>query len=161
LEEDFGRKASKLRNLLRFSTHDVFVDDNCIMFPGGSYCASYSADDKKRGKIIYSLVFEDDWFGKPDKITEITNVMDMYPTKLFLQLKKSIDPLSLISGLEARGWNITSHLTHKVEASSGEYKLIIKDDSLIFTGFAPSEILGSKSDKTKTSIAVSVLGLLK
>jgi hypothetical protein len=131
------------------------------MFPGGSYCAKYSADDKKRGKIIYSLVFEEDWFSKPDKIPEITNTMDMYPTKLFLQLRKSIDPLSLIPGLEARGWIITSHLDHKVEASLEGNNLIIKDENLIFTGFAPSEIFGSKSDKAKASIAVNVLSLLR
>ncbi|MDY6894606.1 MAG: caspase family protein, partial [Thermotogota bacterium] len=62
LEEDLGKKRSALRKNMGFSPSEIGIEDNCIIFPGGSYDVEYKSDDKKSGKLICALKIESDWF---------------------------------------------------------------------------------------------------
>lgn len=160
LEEDFGTKASSLRKVIGCAPSEIDVEDTTISFPGGIYSAEYVGDDKRSGKLIISLSFETEWFGRPNDISEIIEAVDMSPNEMVLELENSINPESVIPGLEARGWDITSQLRRKIEATASNYRLIIKERSIIFKGFLPEELFGDNSDKEKSKLASNVLYLI-
>lgn len=160
LEEDFGKKASSLINAIGFTPDKVGVEDNRISFPGGEYYAEYIADDKKYGNLVYTLSLENDWFEQPENIVNIARALDLEPNSMGVDLVKTIDPTKLIPGLKARRWEITSVLTHKVEAKAENYSIIVQKSRITFKGFAPYELFGKESDPKASVIAANVLALL-
>lgn len=160
LEEDFGSKASALIVDLEFPPDQVGVEGNHISFPAGEYYAEYIAEDKKYGKVVYTLSLDSDWFEQPEDIVSIASALNLDPNSMSVELVKSIEPTKLIPGLKARSWKITSVLNHKVEAKAGSYSIIIQSSEITFKGFVPSELFGNNSDKNASAIAANVLALL-
>lgn len=160
LEEEYGIKVSNIRKSMGFSSSEVGIEDNTIIFPGGSYYAEYIAEDKRSGKLLISLNLESEWFSRPQDISKIVDCLGMVPEKMILELKNPIKPESLVAGLEARGWEISSQLSHKVVAKASSYTLVINNSHITFKGFTPQELFGDDSDKKKAKIASSVLTLI-
>ena len=160
LEKDFGQKASSLINTIGFSPDKVGVEGNHISFPGGEYYAEYVAEGKKYGSLVFTLSLESDWFGQSDNIVNIARSLDLEPNEMSVDLIKNINPTKLIPGLKARRWEITSVLTHKVEAKAQNYSIIIETSRITFKGFAPYELFGRESDQETSVIAANVLALL-
>lgn len=160
VEEGLGVKVSNLRKNIGFSTSEVGVDGKNIRFPGGIYTVEYVADDKKYGKLLFSLSLNSEWFGRASDISAIVDSLNMFPDYMVLKLKKSIEPESVLSGLEAKGWEIQSQLPRKIVAKSSPYTLIVEDLQITLKGFLPSELFGDKVDKAKTTIASSILTLI-
>ena len=160
LEEDFGRKAGALRKAIGCAPSEIDIEDTSISFPGGIYDAEYIGEDKRSGKLIITLSFGAEWFGRPNDISEIIDAVDMSPNEMVLDLENSINPESVIPGLEARGWEITSQLRRKIEAKASNYELIIRKNSITFKGFLPEELFGDDLDKEKSKLASNVLFLI-
>jgi hypothetical protein len=160
LEEKFGAKAATLRRRMGFSASEVGVEENIIRFPGGIYTAEYIAQDKTSGKVILSLGLESEWFSRPSEISKIVDCLEMVPEEMVLELINPINPESLIPGLEARGWEIVSQLSKRIEAETASYTLIAEISRITFKGFTPQELFGDKSDKKKSAIASNALALV-
>jgi hypothetical protein len=158
-EESLGEKASSLRKAIGFSPSEVGVEDNTISFPAGAYTIEYSAEDKRTGKLIVTLTLESDWFGRPDDIDKIVDSLEMSPSEMTVELSKPVDPSSVVPGLEARGWEITSQLTRKIEAKADTYRVRIETDSITFRGFVPGELFGSNAKKDTAILASTILAL--
>lgn len=159
LEEDLGEKAGSLRKAIGFSPSEVGVEENTISFPSGEYIIEYSAEDKRTGKLLITLTLESDWFSRPDDIAKIIDSLDMSPSEMTVELSKPVDPNSVVPGLEARGWEITSLLTSKIEAKAATYRVKIETDSITFRGFVPGELFGSNANKDTAMLASSILAL--
>ncbi len=160
LEEDLGAKVSKLRKKMGFSSSEVGIDNNGINFPGGTYTARYVADDKKYGKIVFSLTFTREWLGKGSEIAIVVESFDMFPDSMILRLIKPMEPKSVIAGLEAQGWEMKSELPSKVAAKKSSYTLIVEDSEITLKGFTLEELFGDKTDKEKITITSSALALI-
>lgn len=160
LEKKLGVKVSELRKNMGFSATEVGVDGNGIRFPGGTYTAEYVANDKKHGKIVYSLIFERDWFGRKSDIATIIKSFKMVPDRMIFELTKSIEPQSVIAGLEAQEWEMKSELPTEVIAEKSSYTLTVTGSKIIIEGFTMKELFGNEIDKEKIAIASNALALI-
>jgi hypothetical protein len=158
--DDLGEKAARIRRAVECAASDVAVGDANIDFPGGTYTLSYEADDKKAGRLIHTASFDRNWFGRHDQMISVLNALGMSPSEMQLIVQRGIKPESLVAGLESHGWRITSHLPEKVKATKDGYGVVVTERALTFDGFVPSEILGSRADTAKASLAAGVLALL-
>lgn len=158
LEDDFSAKASKLRKALELTSEDVYVENSSIMFPDGSLTATFKGNDNKSGIIEFYLNIGEDWFGNSTAINNIIEALSFVPNSIVFELKKKISPLSLIPGLESKGWKIISENNKKVIAENEGYIHEFTDYKITFSGFTPKELFGIKTNEGK--LAASIFSLL-
>lgn len=160
IEQDLGRKKTTLRTALGWSSSDVVIEPTGLSFPAGRYTVRYLARDKKSGSLVHKVTLEPEWFNRPDDIPKIIRSLGMTPTSMKLFLTKPCDPTSMIPGLEASGWELTSELNDEISARRDGYSLTVSAESVTLNGLAPSDIFGATSNKDKARIAMSVISLL-
>jgi len=82
--------------------------------------------------------------------------------RMVLHLSSAVDPESLLAGLNARGWKITSALENEVKASQGGYSLTVRPDKLVYRGFSPQQLLalGRDKDDPKGQLVPGIVKLL-
>jgi len=160
VKEDLGGKRVALRRALGWTPADVFVEDAGLTFPSGSYAIEYQATDKKTGRLVYRIMFEPEWFEKSELIPKVIDALDMSPTDMRFVLSKPCEPMTMLPGLEASGWKVTSELDDKIEATRSGYQLTVTDAYIELGGLIPSDIFGSTADKAKARLAMSVVALL-
>jgi Caspase domain len=158
-EEELGRAVARLKNTFDFPDDDVYADGAGIRFPGGHYWLEYVADDKRSGLLMRHVTFSETWFSDPREIADVLNELELHPTELKLELSKEIDLKSVVPGIKAAGWKLTSDLAHKAEFSQGTFRLAIENDAITFRGFLPSELFGDAESK-QSQLAGGILMLL-
>ncbi|HPG00223.1 MAG TPA: caspase family protein [Kiritimatiellia bacterium] len=159
LREDLGKKSAALREAVGFATSEIGVEDGEITFPGGTYSVWYVAEDKKRGHLKHSLSLSASWLSRTERIPDVLDALGMRPEKITFGLSVSLNPVSMIAGLEARGWKITSQLSDKVEASADGFVLIARTGSLSFYGLKIEELFAPRLEG-RNKLAYSALALL-
>jgi len=90
---------------------------------------------------------------------DVLSCFDLRPAEMKLDVsgKHSLD--SMIADLKARGWKLVSNkLPKEFSASSGRYGVVVRQNSVEFSGFYPEEILGSDSEPEKTALVSGILG---
>jgi hypothetical protein len=159
-EEDMGEAAARLKKALRFATSDINVEQGRLEFPDGTYWIKYIPDDKRAGRLIHRVKFFKAWFTRPAEIVHVLQAIGIAPTEIKIYLSAPLNPLDVIPGLEANGWEIISQLDRKVEATKDSYDVVVKTESILFDGFSPKELLGNNGSGEQAQVAASVLQLV-
>ena len=140
------------------------VEEDGLSFPGGRFEFRYDSDkdDPHSGVYIESVRFEPEWFGQLDRMAELTDSLGVSADRMVLHLSSAVDPESLLAGLNARGWKITSALENEVKASQGGYSLTVRPDKLVYRGFSPQQLLalGRDKDDPKGQLVPGIVKLL-
>lgn len=160
MEDTFGRLAAQFAKQLSFGLSEVTVDENTLFFPDGSFTVRYKADGKSSGDLEYEASFHGNWLTQSNRIADALNALELRPTEIIFEVNGKINLDRVRAGLPAGGWSITSHLPARVEASKGGYTLTASGTSLMFAGFAPSELLGSPNGSPQIQLLKGVLRLL-
>jgi hypothetical protein len=160
-EDRFGGYAAKLTEEAGIPFGEISVEERGVQFPDGDYSVTYEAEDKKSGRFCHVVSFGETWLSQPKRMIGVLDCFDLRPTEMKLDLsgKRSLD--SMIAGLKARGWKLESNkLPKEFTASSGRYGVVVRQDSVEFSGFYPEEILGADSEPEKAALVSGILGLL-
>jgi hypothetical protein len=93
--------------------------------------------------LEYVASFGGSWLTQTNRIADALKALELRPSEMEVVLNGIINLERVRAGLPAAGWIINSHLPDKVSATRSGYNLSASGSSLIFSGFSPSELLGS------------------
>ncbi len=146
---ELGELRAELCNTFGFTFSQVQVEEYGLSFPGGRFEFRYNSDkdDPHSGVYTESVRFGPEWFGQLDRMAALTDSLGVSANRMVLHLSSSIEPESLLAGLNSRGWKITSALDSQVKASQAGYSLTVRPDRLVYTGFSPQQLLAMGRDK--------------
>lgn len=160
LEDDLSEKASQIAKVLDVPETVVSVDDAGIEFPGGSYSCEYVARDKKYGDIQQTLTISSHHFENVEKIPQLIDAVEIHASEFTVHFKNYFDPLKLIPGLNARGWEVSAHRAGYLVVKQTGYVLTIEPAKITLSGFVPRELFGNQPDEAKTALAAGVFALI-
>ncbi len=144
LAPSLGTLVPVLRRAMGFSQGTVVVDGAGLRFPGGALEARFVADSKRSGRVVRTLTVDGDWLERSEKIPKIVETVGMDPEITVLRLRRPIEVASLVAGLEASGWNVTSELAHEVRAERLGTEWTFCPDRIEVRGLPPIAMFASK-----------------
>ena len=160
LGEELGRKVSRLRARFCWSSSEVSVDGGCITFPDGDYQPSYVATAKLQGVMIEELSLAPSWLEGPGLLADLLGCLDLDPADVTFTLAGRLVPATCVPRLEAHGWQITSELTHKIEAVNGRCVLRLTPETLALSGLPLVALFAAEPDKEAVRTAAAALAIL-
>jgi hypothetical protein len=145
--DDIGTKKAALRQRFGWDPGAVSVNGSELHFPGGIYSRRCEDDGSANGCTLVSTVqFDHHWFRRAKQIPDVLETLSLRPDYFSVVLKVPVNPETMISGLQSRGWKTTIERPEKVEARhSSEFRITITRHELRFDGFAPSELFRNEN----------------
>jgi hypothetical protein len=158
-EDELGMAVARVKNAFDFPEDDVSVEGAGIRLPGGRYQLEFKMEDAKGGSLRRSATFSETWFSDPARIAGVLKALELTPAEMRCELAAPIDFRTVVPGLKAAGWTLTSQLPHRAEFSQGTFRLSVEADAVSFRGLSAADMLGSAGSKQST-MARNVLALL-
>jgi hypothetical protein len=160
LVDELGKKVSRLRARFRWSSSEVSVDGACIAFPDCDYQPSYVATAKLQGVLVEELSLAPSWLEVPGMLAGLLECLDVDPADVTFTLAGRLVPATCVPRLEAHGWQITSELTHQIEAVHGRCVLRLTPETLALSGLPLVALFAAEPDKEAVRTAAAALAIL-
>ncbi len=155
-----GEQVSTLRARFRWASSELSVEDGCITFPDGHCQSRYRATAKLHGVLAQDLSLAPSWLAAPGMLADLLTCLGHDPAELSFTLAREIVPATCVPRLEAHGWQITSELRHKIEASSGPCILKLTADTLTLSGLPLVALFAAEPDREVVRTAAAALAIL-
>jgi hypothetical protein len=159
LAEELGRAVSRLRARFRWASSAVSAEGAGITFPDGHYAVRYEATDKTRGVLVAELSLRPAWLDSQGLVAALLECLQLDPDRITFALRKGCVLARGIAKLEASGWQITSELPHKVEATHGDCTLILEKQALTLVDLPLREMFAETPDRDAVRKAAAALAV--
>jgi len=159
LAEELGRAVSRLRARFRWASSAVSAEGAGITFPDGHYAVRYEATDKTRGVLVEELSLRPAWLDSQGLVAALLECLQLDPDRITFALRKGCVLARGIAKLEASGWQITSELPHKVEATHGDCTLILEKQALTLVDLPLREMFAETPDRDVVRKAAAALAV--
>jgi len=160
LAATLGEQVSTLRARFRWASSELSVEDGCISFPDGHCQSRYRATTKLHGVLVEELSLAPSWLAAPGMLADLLTCLGHDPAEVSFTLAREVVPATCVPKLEAHGWQITSELRHKIEASSGACVLKLTADTLTLSGLPLVALFAAQPDRDVVRTAAAALAIL-
>jgi len=160
LAATLGEQVSTLRARFRWASSELSVEDGCISFPDGHCQSRYRATTKLHGVLVEELSLAPSWLAAPGMLADLLTCLGHDPAEVSFTLARELVPATCVPKLEAHGWQITSELRHKIEASSGACTLKLTADTLTLSGLPIVALFAAQPDRDVVRTAAAALAIL-
>ena len=160
LRGEYGKFGTCLRKKMNFNPGDVGINDTEIEFPGGKMTAEYESDGIRSGLIRYKLRIDKQWLCRFDDIIQICECLDIGLNSFCFSLSKEICPMTLIAGLEANAWEVTSELEEEISATKDGARVTIRKRNICFLGVDLKSFTSQTPPERDKQNAFSILALV-